>query len=104
MTADLFDFAANELERHTDFDRLEARGTLRLALKAAGLAANTLTVEQLAVVVERVLPGELSTRGIDDTTAVCAAVMASVKESAAALATPDAEGSVDDVFRRLGGD
>lgn len=104
MATGLFDFAANELEQHTDFDRLEARGTLRIALKAAGLTVTSLTPEQLAVVLERVLPDELTSRGIEDTAAVCGAIMASVKDSAAALASPETGGSVDDIFSRLGGD
>jgi hypothetical protein len=37
VAADLFDFVAEQLEHHTSLDRLEARGTLRLALKEAGL-------------------------------------------------------------------
>jgi len=104
MASDLFDAAADALERHSSLDRLEARGTLRIALKAAGLAPNALILEQLAVVLERVLPGELATRGVEDGAAVCAAVMTSVKGSAAAATAPAAAGSVDDVFRRLGGD
>lgn len=32
-----FDFTAERLERSTPLDQLAARGTLRLALKAAGL-------------------------------------------------------------------
>ena len=37
MGAALFDFAADQLEQHTGLSRLEARGTLRIALKDAGL-------------------------------------------------------------------
>jgi hypothetical protein len=37
MGVDLFDVAAEKLEPATDLNQLEARGTLRLALKSAGL-------------------------------------------------------------------
>ena len=56
MASGLFDVAAESLEAHSVLDRLEARGTLRLALKAGGLDAESLTVKQLDVVLERVLP------------------------------------------------
>jgi hypothetical protein len=36
-----FDFVCSELERRTSMTRLEARGTVRIALKDAGLAADT---------------------------------------------------------------
>ncbi|MCZ6785127.1 MAG: hypothetical protein O7G30_17645, partial [Proteobacteria bacterium] len=62
----LFDFAAEQLEHRTDLDRLEARGTLRIALKAAGLDSRSVTAEQLQVAVEKILPTELTTRGIGD--------------------------------------
>ena len=55
MDATLFDFAAERLEHHTGSDRLEARGTLRIALKSAGLAPNNLTGAQLQVVFEQVM-------------------------------------------------
>ena len=35
----LFDFAAERLEARTELDKLEARGTLRIALKKAGFQA-----------------------------------------------------------------
>ena len=104
MAADLFDVAASALEQHSSLDRLEARGTLRIALKSAGLAANALTLDQLAVVLERLLPGELSTRGVEDGASVCAAVLSSVKDSAATAVAPNGAGGVDEIFRRLGGD
>ena len=37
MACALFDLAAERLEHHTTLNRLQARGTLRLALKLAGL-------------------------------------------------------------------
>jgi hypothetical protein len=103
MAADLFDFAADRLEQHTSFNRLEARGTLRIALKSAGLDANGLTVNQLAVVFEKLMPGELELRGVSEVAAVCGAVIDDLANAPAPIDAASADG-VDGIFRRLGGD
>jgi hypothetical protein len=100
MDAALFDFAANSLQQHSPFDRLEARGTLRIALKAAGLEPKNLTESQLQVVFEQVMPGELDSHGVSDVTAVCAAVIADL-ESVRGGAEDAIATSPDDVFARL---
>jgi hypothetical protein len=102
VSTTIFDLAAEKLEMHSDLDKLEARGTLRLALKAAGLDANTLTVTQLEVVLEKIMPGELERRGVWNPQKVCRAVATEVKAEAGdvdSASTSDAE----TVFRRLGG-
>ena len=53
------------LESSTSLDRLESRGTVRLALKQAGLDPAGASPAQLAVVVEKLLPAELESRGVD---------------------------------------
>ena len=103
MACELFDLAAERLEHHTALDRLQARGTLRLALKLAGLEPKGLTAEQLRVLFERVLPDELETRGVDEAASVCRTVMDDVASSPAAREEPGAT-NVDEVFQRLGGD
>jgi len=60
-----FTTACEALESASSLDRLEARGTVRLALKEAGLDAGTVSPSQLRVVVEKVLPNELESRGVD---------------------------------------
>jgi hypothetical protein len=100
MDATLFDLAAERLEHHTGFDRLEARGTLRIALKAAGLAPNNMTGAQLQVVFEKVMPGELDSRGVSDARDVCAAVLADLARAGGAAADAAAT-NTDDIFRRL---
>ena len=55
------------LEAGSTLDRLEARGTVRLALRQSGFEARSVTARQLAVVVERVLPEELRARGVEIT-------------------------------------
>jgi len=96
----LFDIAAEQLEQHAGFDRLAARGTLRLALKASGLEANSLTVQQLGVVFEKVMPKELELRGVSDATAICSAVVDYLASSPATTESETAS-DPDAIFRRL---
>ena len=103
MASALFDLAAERLEHHTTLDRLQARGTLRLALKLAGLDPKGLTAEQLRVLFERVLPDELETRGVGEAASVCRAIMDDVASSPAAQEKPGVA-SPDEIFQRLGRD
>ena len=100
MAEALFDLAADSLEQHSPFDRLEARGTLRIALKIAGLESKNLTVTQLQVIFEQVMPGELDSRGVSNIPDVCAAVLADLA-SARGAAADSSVTSPDDIFRRL---
>lgn len=103
METDLFDFAAERLEHATSLDRLQARGTLRIALKQAGLEPASLTLDQLRVVLERILPGELDTRGVAGAADTCNAILQQASDSPRA-AEWQGSGSVDEIFRRLGRD
>ena len=93
-----FDYACAELERSTSLDRLEARGTIRIALKQSGLEARSVMPDQMQVVVEKVLPRELATRGIENPEAVCSSLAAGLAgvEGGSVGDTPD------EVFARLG--
>jgi hypothetical protein len=95
-----FEWICNELEQATSLDRLEARGTVRLALKGAGLEARSVTPDQMKVVVEKVLPKELETRGIEDSALVCTRLLPGL---GSVVAEPSAGDMPDEVFRRLGG-
>lgn len=98
--ASAFDWVCDELERLTDLDRLETRGTVRLALRRAGLEAKTVTSDEMAVVLERVLPGELAARAIEDAASICENLSASLPRAD----TPGAGAvhSPEEVFRRMG--
>ena len=100
MATTLFDAAAEGLEQHTDFDRLEARGTLRIALKESGLAADSVTLDQLKVVFAKIMPEQLQKRAVTDGAAVCKTVVAGLAASGHA----EAGSSTDEIFGRLGGD
>lgn len=94
-----FDFVCGKLEVLTGLDRLAARGTVRLALKQAGLEARTVTGDQMRVVLNRVLPSELAARGIGNSESLCLDVAAGLA-GVASFAEPE---TPDAVFKRLGG-
>jgi hypothetical protein len=94
-----FDWLADKLAAATSLSDLEARGTLRLALRAAGLEARTAGADALRVVIERVLAGELRARGVDGAESLCERL---ASELAAARFEAPAVESADSVFARLG--
>jgi len=102
MATDLFDIAAEKLEGSTEMDRLAARGTLRIAIKEAGLDPHKLTIPQLRAVFEKLMPKELDARGVSDAAAKCEATMDEIARSADAIDIASSA-SPDDVFKRLGG-
>jgi hypothetical protein len=98
--ATAFDWICGELERLTALDTLEARGTMRLALKKAGLEARSVSSQQLAVVAGRVLAEELRTRGVENADQVCEDLVTTLKSQAPASGAGE---SPEEVFKRLGG-
>jgi hypothetical protein len=99
MEPSIFDFVAAEIARRTPLASLEARGTLRLALKRAGLDARQVSPSQMEVVLERVLPEELRARGVERPDEVSRSVA-----RALLAAHPRADGPADTpeaIFRRL---
>ena len=100
MAMSLFDFTAEKLEQHTGFSQLEARGTLRIAVKSAGLDPRSLSIAELRVVFEKLMPGELEKRGVRDSLGACTAVMRDLANAPTA-AEASTSSNPDDVFRRL---
>jgi hypothetical protein len=96
----VFDWVCAELERLTFLDTLEARGTVRLSLKEAGLEARSASSPQLAVVVGRILGGELRARGIENADEVCENLVIGLKSQESASSAGE---SPEEVFKRLGG-
>jgi hypothetical protein len=94
-----FEYACAQLEGRTSLDRLAARGTVRIALKQGGLEARSITPEQMAVVVQKILPSELTSRGIDAVEEVCGAILGGLR----GLASGPVSETPDAVFKRLGG-
>jgi len=94
-----FDFVCTELERRTSMTRLEARGTVRIALKDAGLAPDSVRGPEMQVVFQRLMPKELTARGIATSEEICRAIgtaVAALRDDAGAE-TPEA------IFGRLAG-
>ncbi len=73
-----FEFVSEMLERETFFDRLQARGTVRLALRQLGIPARSVTTAQMVTLIDEQLAGELESRGVEDTAAVCQRLRANV--------------------------
>ena len=99
----LFDFVADAIEQKTDLAKLEARGTLRLALKESGFNSDTVSAHDMAVVLERVMPKELAIRGINDAESVCETLSTSLREFKEAV-EEHGSASPESVFARLAGD
>lgn len=98
--SEAFEWLCTALTEQSTLDRLEARGTVRIALKQAGLEARSVTSDQLKVILERVLPGELEARDVDDPSELCRSLAAGLLRAGL---RDDASDSPDEVFRRLGG-
>ena len=94
-----FTVVCEQLESRTRLDRLEARGTVRLALKEAGLDPAAVAPREMIVVLEKILPAELRLRGIASPETICRELAASLS------AVPRGEGSEspDRIFARLAG-
>ncbi len=97
--SEVFDFVCEQLEQCTNFDRLEARGTVRIALKKAGVEVRTVNIEQMIVVVTKLLPAQLESRGVDDCEVRCDAIV----KQLAGLEIASTGDTPEDVFERLGG-
>lgn len=96
--ASVFELAARCLAESTGLSETEARGTLRFAMRDAGLRVELLTPAKAKVLLQRVVPRHLTARGHADAQAACDA-------AAEALAAQGPERpSVhppDEMFRRV---
>jgi len=96
----LFDWLCDQLASSTALSAIEARGTVRIALKKGGLSADGATPGQMQVLVKRVLPDELRRRGCDDGQSVCDEI--SVRLNSAGFSEAAETDSPEQVFARLG--
>lgn len=93
-----FAWTCSEIERATSLSDLVARGTVRLALKQAGLEAQSVSGEEMAIVLREILPRELAARAVANAPKLCSEIAARIHGRN--FAGGDA---VVDVFQRLGG-
>jgi hypothetical protein len=96
-----FEWTCAELEAASSLTKLESRGTIRLAVKEAGLESDQVTPQQMGVVVERVLPGELRNRGVEDAEGICGALTSGLRALPILEEEEDAQETPEDVFKRL---
>jgi hypothetical protein len=98
----VFDFAAGRLEETTALDKLAARGTLRLALKAAGLDPASVGTRQMLVVLKSVMPAELKKRGVEDPEVVCQRIGEALANAGLSGDAADGADRAAAIFARLG--
>jgi hypothetical protein len=93
-----FTVACEVVERLSGLTSVQARGSVRLALREAGLFDSQVTSSQLSVVARGMLVRELRAGGVADAEAVCEQVRARI----AAVPDVTSDDSPDAVFARLG--
>ncbi|MEM6531020.1 MAG: hypothetical protein AAF654_00285 [Myxococcota bacterium] len=73
-----FEIACSILQEQTELTGPQVRGCVRLALKAGGLRAATVSARELAVVFERLMPRRLMAQGLSAAASgqVCSTVIA----------------------------
>ena len=98
----VFDYTAAQIEERTSLDKLAARGTVRLALKAAGLDPGAVTTRQMLVVLKSVLPGELTRRGIEQAEQVCQRTGEALAGAGLSSDAADGADRAAAIFARLG--
>lgn len=94
-----FTRVCEELENRTELNRLQARGTIRLALKQAGLDPSAVTASEMRTVLEKILPEQLRSRGIASPESVCRELAASLSD----LPREEEGETPDRIFARLAG-
>lgn len=95
----LFDAAAACLAEHAELSPAEARGTLRLVLRSAGLRPSLLTRAKLTIVLERILPRRLPGHDLASATHICTALV----DDLARLPEGDGAATPESLFNRLNG-
>ncbi len=96
----VFQFVCNALVDATNFSDLESRGTMRIALKQAGLDPRSVSSGDMAVVLQKVTPGELEQRGIDQASHICGEIVQNLKNQQ--FSEEQTSESPEAVFSRLG--
>jgi hypothetical protein len=98
MDSDRFTLVADRLSQLSELDRLEARGTVRIAFKMAGVDVNHFGLDDLEAVLANIMPGELEKRGCADAGAICQAITKSLEGDVPQTAARPR----DEIMRRLG--
>lgn len=67
----VFEWLSAALAAATPWPLLAARGTVRLALKKSGLDPATVSRAEMLFVLDRLMPGELAAKGLEDSEELC---------------------------------
>lgn len=100
MTA--FEYVCQEVQRDTGMTDAVARGTVRLAVKEAGLDPDAVGSGQMVVVVEKLLPQELASHRIEGAAELCSRLAQGLGCHDFAAAS-DRAGAAAGILSRLGG-
>lgn len=98
MGSPAFTWTCAEIERVTTLSDLVARGTVRLALKQAGLEAQAVSGREMEIVLREILPRELAARAVANAPKLCSEISVRIKGR-----NFEGDDAVVDVFKRLGG-
>jgi len=94
----VFEFVAGELERLAGLGRPAARAAVRSVLAKALYAPNSVSVDQMQLLIERLLPAEISANGVADAERVCKQIQAGLASRALSADGPE---SPDEIFSRM---
>ncbi len=98
----VFEWVSDALERTTPFSRIQARGTVRLALKQMGLDAASVDRGAMRVLLTVILPKELAARNVPDPGGTCQELVRGLDATDFRASAVDAS-SPDEVFSRMFG-
>ncbi len=98
--AGVFQMTCEELEQRTRLSDLEARGTVRLALRSSGLEARTVNRDEMSMVLARVLPRELRLRQITKAEEICISIAEALELEPSGRGLPESS-DLDAAFARV---
>ena len=98
-TSSTFDWVCKRIEQATGWDRLVARGTVRLVLRDMGLDPRTVGKREMSAVLRTMLPRALEAHRIANAEAHCLRIEHEL--TMAVIDQPKVE-SPEEIFKRLG--
>lgn len=101
-TSPAFEFVCDRLEVVANVSRIEARGTIRLALREVGKNPAYVSPQDMKAIVAKVLPRMLQSRGVKDALQICDEIFKQLNQ--AKLASGATHLDPAEIFARLGSD
>ena len=94
----IFEFVASELERATSLGRPAARAAVRSVLERARFDPESVSADQMRLLIERLLPSQIRDSGVEDADRVCQQLVAGLAAQGFAVDGPE---SPDEIFGRM---